>query len=225
MPDSSPRRPRRARWFWLLCAVLDALGAACDAGQIGDPVHGSAGLAPSHPSHPGAGASGTPAADGGGASPATPAFAPAAATLRKLSVEQYQNSVADLLGADIVVPTDLEPDTSENGFVSIGAAHATLSPVAVSKFETAAYDVAAQALTADRRAAFVGCTPKATIDSACTTSFVKSFGKRAFRRPLSDDETSRWVSIAESAATTLSDFHGGLQYAIAGLLQSPNFLF
>ncbi|HEX4354251.1 MAG TPA: DUF1587 domain-containing protein, partial [Polyangiales bacterium] len=186
MPASSHGKHKLGfRRFWLLWALLSALGPACNAGLIADPSGSNAavggGSVPGKSQSPGTSAP-PPAADGGGAAQST--FEPAAATLRKLTVEQYRNSVSDLIGAGIDVPTDLEPDTSENGFVSIGAAHATLSPSAVEKFETAAYDVAAQALTADRRASFVGCTPKATIDTACTTQFVQSFGKRAFRRPL-----------------------------------------
>jgi hypothetical protein len=57
--------------------------------------------------------------------PGSSVFAPAPATLRKLTVEQYRNSVQDLLGPGLDLPSDLEPDTAQNGFIAIGAARAT----------------------------------------------------------------------------------------------------
>lgn len=188
--------------------------AAC-AGKIEDPLHGAGrGVAA-----PGSG----PAAVGSGTSAGL--FAPAAATLRKLTVEQYRNSVADLLGPGIAVPSDLEPDTAQNGFYAIGASKATISPAAVEKFEQAAYALASQALAPDKRARILSCTPSATVDSSCSRAFVKQFGRRAFRRPLSDAEITRYATIADSSAEALKDFHAGLEFALAGLLQSPNFLF
>jgi hypothetical protein len=199
----------------LVFACLWAASAAC-SGEIGDPAATRGGAAAN------GGTRNANAAIPG--NPANAAFVPAPAALRKLTVEQYQNTIHDLFGADIAVP-ELEPDTAQNGFVAIGAARATVSPLAAEKFETAAYAVAEAALAPAHRASFVGCTPQGTIDSACSKQFVTRFGARAFRRPLDANEVSRWVNVAESAARTLGDFHAGLTFAIAGLLQSPNFLF
>jgi hypothetical protein len=222
----SPRRGHGLVRLHALCAL--ALNVAACSGQISDPS-GAPGEASETSSH-GASSSGSSSANGDPKAPGSAAsggsvFVPAPATLRKLTVEQYRNSVQDLLGADLEVPSDLEPDTAQNGFIAIAAARATVSPAAAEKYENAAYALAAQALTPARRAAFVGCTPKASIDTACSTQFVAKLGKRAFRRPLSAAETTRYVTVAENAARTLNDFHAGLEFAIAGILQSPNFLF
>ena len=194
----------------------------------------------SDPGAPGAsaGSGGTaPGAGPGSADPNTPGggptddptavepFAPAGATLRRLTVAQYQNSVRDLLGDHVQLTVELEADTAINGFVEIGAARTTLSPSAVEKFESAAFELAQQALTADRRVAFVGCEPRTVSDGACTRAFVTRFGRRALRRPLSDDEVARYAGLADEAATALNDFWEGIPFAIAGLLQSPSFLF
>ncbi len=151
----------------------------------------------------------------------TSSFRPAAVALRKLSVLQYQNTVADLVGLRVALP-ELEPDTAINGFVSIGAAKTTISPSGVEKFESAAFAVAAAALAAEHRHAFVGCT---TEDAACAQSFLARFGQRAFRRPLSSDEQARYAGLASQAEAALGDFYQGLEYAVAGILQSPSFLF
>jgi hypothetical protein len=117
--------------------AIALLGTACGSGQIGDAADGL----PKNGTH--TGTTGQPGTDGGIANdpnhPGTSAtFVPAAAALRKLTVAQYQSSVRDLLGQgsasnDITVPTDLEADTAVNGFFAIGAAKATVSPVAAEK--------------------------------------------------------------------------------------------
>ena len=152
-------------------------------------------------------------------------FEPFEAAMQRLTIAQYRNSVQDILGPNLDVPTDLEPDTALNGFVSIGASRTTISPVGVEKYEDAAYHVAAQALAPERRGDLVPCEPAATVDSVCAEEFVRAMGLRFFRRPLTDAEATRYVGVADGAAATLGDFHAGLEFALAGFLQSPHFLF
>jgi hypothetical protein len=166
---------------------------------------------------------GNPGAAGGGAG-SDPLFAPASAALRRLTAAQYQNVVRELLGP-VELTVVLEPDTVLNGFVEIASARATISPSALEKYEEAAFDLAAQALAATGRDTLVGCTPAGVTDAACTRDFITRFGRRAFRRPLSDEEITRYATIAEDAAVTLNDFYAGIEFAVAGILQSPHFLF
>ena len=42
---------------------------------------------------------------------------------------------------------------------------------------------------------------------------------------MEDDEVDRRVTIAGRAAAIRQDFFGGLEFAMAAILQSPNFLF
>lgn len=222
--------PPSQAWSCALCAALLTViwGVACSGGSIGEPQSPSAAASGHVDDSSGSGLPiGSPSEPRGPseAGPLSTPFVPAEATLRKLTVAQYRNSVTDLLGAAITLESELEPDTAQNGFYAIAAAKATISPVAAEKFEALAYEVAAQALTPDRRDAFVGCSPSATIDTPCTRAFVNEFGARAFRRALTQDETARYVALAEEAARALGDFHAGLEFAVAGFLQSPLFLF
>jgi hypothetical protein len=59
---------------------------------------------------------------------------------------------------------------------------------------------------------------------ACASQFVRSFGLRAFRRPLSDDELTRYMGFFDSSLTQ-GDFKVGVALVIQGMLISPNFLF
>jgi Protein of unknown function (DUF1592)/Protein of unknown function (DUF1588)/Protein of unknown function (DUF1595)/Protein of unknown function (DUF1585)/Protein of unknown function (DUF1587) len=227
-----------ARWGLLPLSLL--ICGACTAGKItgggagGPPPASSGGAgAPGATGTGTAGGSGVPIVPPGGdpngvlgGTPKTAAFSPAPSTLRRLTVVQYRNSVRDLLGAGVTVPTDLEPDTALDGFASIGAARIALSAQATEQFETAALAMAHQALSnTATRGALVGCTPAGTTDDTCARAFVTRFGRRAWRRDLAADEVTRYATVATSASTMLKDFWGGLEYGLAGLLQSPHFLY
>mgnify|MGYP002632698679 CR=1 FL=1 len=156
----------------------------------------------------------------------TPDVEPAPTALRRLTTAQYHNAVHDLFGAGVVVPPGLEPDVEDGGLIALGASVATVSPRGVEQYETAAYSLAEQAMaTPAVRAAIVPCSPAGTDDEACARQFVESFGLRVWRRPLDGEEVSILVDIVLEAARVRGEFHLGLEYGIATLLQSPNFLF
>ena len=147
---------------------------------------------------------------------------PAPPVLPRLTQRQYLNSIEALLGPGLPVPP-LEPDTSPYLFASIGATSTTLSELGVQQYEEAA-DLFTGIVFADaaRREALVGCLPAAPGD-ACVTDFIIRFGKRAYRRPLHTDEQARWLLMATELAN--GDAWQGLRYAVAGMLQSPHFLY
>lgn len=190
------------------------------SGVNGNPAGGGGGTGASAG---GGGASGN--GGGAGGSGGDGAFAPGSAALRRLTREQYDATVRALLGSDVALTTELENDVAINGSVSIGTSRATISPTATEKYENAAYELAAQAVAPERRARLTDCTPSAAIDTACTEDFVRTFGRRAFRRPLTTAEQARYVALAEEAAMELGNYWSGLEFAIAGFLQSPSFLF
>src|SRR5262249_35781014 len=74
----------------------------------------------------------------------------------------------------------------------------------------------------------LGCAPD-TIDPSCSSScmrgFVSRFGRRAWRRALTEEEVDTWTAVGASAAAEYHDFYKGAAFVAAGLLQSPNFLY
>src|SRR5689334_23242187 len=215
-PDEAQDQVNRGRRRWdtsatpWVAALATILLAGC-SGVIGKTANGSA------PAGPGGETGGLLGGGGGGTPPSS--FQPAPATLRRLTVSQYQNSVRDLLGGAITTPTDLEPDSAISGFASIAAARVALSAHATEQFETAALALSHQALAdAATRSTLVKCAPTGPTDTACANQFVTSFGRRAWRRPLTTDEVTRYAGIATTAGGVLKDFYSGLEYAIAGIL-------
>jgi Protein of unknown function (DUF1592)/Protein of unknown function (DUF1588)/Protein of unknown function (DUF1595)/Protein of unknown function (DUF1585) len=130
------------------------------------------------------------------------------------------------MGASITLPDDLETDTQVDGFASLGATRTTPSAHGVDQYAVAAYSLAHQALADENsRDAFVGCVPAFPGDEVCARDFIVRFGRKAFRRPLTDDEVARFGSLYAAAAPVTGDFHASLEYVVAAMLQSPSFLY
>lgn len=146
--------------------------------------------------------------------------------LRVLTQLEYTNSLTDLLGP-IKAQMTLPPDTFLGGFTSIGATSVAINASAVGPYETAALAAVDEVFAdAARWQKLVGCQPMADLSDACVTTFVKSFGKRAFRRDLSDAEVEKWLKVGKDAAALPgSSAARGLSTLVSGLLQSPYFLY
>lgn len=80
-----------------------------------------------------------------------------------------------------------------------------------------AEEVAAAATRDPER--LLGCVPAG--DGACIRAWVRSFGGRAWRRPLSGDEIDRIVGLVDAA----EDTQAGLDLAVQVFLASPHFLY
>jgi len=146
--------------------------------------------------------------------------------LRRLTRQQYLNSVSDLLDPGLVMPSALEPDESADGLLSIGAARSSLSPLGVENYEDAAYDLAEQAMEPGSvRDRLIPCNPTGDSDDACARQALEDLGVLAWRRPLTSAEIDDLVDIAGTAGTTLGDFYDGMELAIGYLLQSPHFIY
>jgi hypothetical protein len=149
------------------------------------------------------------------AAPPTEAAAPA--VMRRLTHSQYNHTVRDLLGELTNPASQFPPEDFVNGFKN--QADAQGMPVLLAE----AYGASAERLA---RNAFRGgdsnhlipCKPAAP---GCREEFVKTFGLRAFRRPLLDREAQRYVKLF----TQEKDFLKGAQLVVEAMLQSPHFLF
>jgi hypothetical protein len=146
--------------------------------------------------------------------------------LRVLTQLEYTNSLTDLLGP-ISAKLTLPPDTFLGGFTSIGAASVAINASAVGPYETASLAAVGEVFAdATRWQKLVGCTPMADLSDACVTTFIQSFGKRAFRRDLTDAEVQQWLKVGKDVAQLPgSSAAQGLAAIVSGLLQSPFFLY
>lgn len=158
------------------------------------------------------------------ADPATVEFTPTPPPIPRLTAAQYTRSIHAVFGPHIVVPPEPEPDAAVGGMLVVGAGVATLSPRGVENFERAAYAIAAQVLAPEQRADYLPC-PVEAVDRSCVEAFVATWGRRLWRRPLTPTEVTALADVSTRAGETLDDPFAGLEFGLAGLLQSPNFLF
>jgi Protein of unknown function (DUF1592)/Protein of unknown function (DUF1588)/Protein of unknown function (DUF1595)/Protein of unknown function (DUF1585)/Protein of unknown function (DUF1587) len=145
-------------------------------------------------------------------------------TLRRLTRAELGHALVDLLGP--VTLEAVEADSEQEGFFAVGAARVALSPAGVASYESA-LDAATTEAFADpaHLATIVACVPTSADDSACIRESIAAFGRRAWRRPLADDELQRYVDVAAAVATETGDGVIGLRHALWGVLQSPWFLY
>jgi uncharacterized protein DUF1592/uncharacterized protein DUF1588/uncharacterized protein DUF1587/uncharacterized protein DUF1595/uncharacterized protein DUF1585 len=147
---------------------------------------------------------------------------PGPAPLRRITRFEYGRTIADLTGVDPSVAQKLPPDEETLDFDDIAAAYSVSSLHADRYLEVA--EQAAAALTGDVTAMTVlaGCDPTGG-DAACVSAFVAAFGRRAWRRPLTDDEQTAMLQLyADTADPGPTD---GLAGVVATMLQAPQFLY
>jgi hypothetical protein len=209
---SSRELPFRAGLLSLAVASA-GLFAACDSGEVAQPSLES----PKGPD-------GTGVVDPKPEGP--PPFEPAPGRVRRLLTHQYRNAIQDLLGDKAAAAAAPPPDSSVAGFDAVGAGELAMSESALVAYEASAREISATVRTdLPRWRPLVACDPKDVTAKTCFPAFVRRFGHLAWRRPLSEDEVTRYARIAKAAADAFTDDDSGYEYVIGALLQSPSFLY
>ncbi|RYZ04042.1 MAG: DUF1592 domain-containing protein [Myxococcales bacterium] len=209
---------------FLSVALLAALGAAAYGCQAN--VDGSADGQPSPPGGAaGSGPQGASTPEQVLASAACQKPAPGAAPLRRLSNAEYRNTVQDLLA--VVPGIGAAVSTATKDFVeeaeSLGFRNNT-DFLGVSSLVAQGYLDAAESL-APAIASTAALLPCTTQDAACAKTFVETFGKRAFRRPLLPEEVARYTAVFDKAQAKGYGFQTGVEWMAFSMLQSTQFLY
>ncbi|HYP88631.1 MAG TPA: DUF1592 domain-containing protein [Polyangiaceae bacterium] len=206
--------------------VLLAIG--CQASVEGDNPSGS-GAAASGGSASGGSAGGSVGATGGAQSmagtsalpPGSEAAALLPARIRRLTVAEYQATVsaADVIGADAQgITADFVPDSRQSGFTVNEAQR--VDPVFAGQLSQAATAMAASLRQhiAERASCTSGLTDQ------CADAFIRSFGERAYRRPLGGDEVAQLMTVFHTAVDGGS-YDEGIELVVRAMLQSAGFLY
>jgi hypothetical protein len=157
-------------------------------------------------------------------SPACRTPAPGAAPMRRLSNQEYRNTVQDLLAQVSGIAAKVREVTG--GFPaepeSLGfrnAAHMLTVPSLMAQSYMDAAESLAEFVLPDA-SKLLPCT---TEDKACATEFVTEFGKRVYRRPLSAEEVQRYQVLYDTA-TAEYDFDTAIEWILFSMLQATPFL-
>ena len=213
------RASRTTPWASLASgALLAALGACSAEGgeRNDDAAGGSAGTAGA------AGAAGKAPAGSIGVATLTQTCDTSALgrpLLRRLTRGELQNTLDDIFpqvkGQWSVKFTDVE---SSLGLDNDPALLTVGGQVAQQLLDTA--DNLATALTADGTLAQVLPCASSAPDRACAQTFVTQFGRRLFRRPLTQADQERYLAFFDTQLAA-SDFKTALRWVTIGLIQSP----
>ncbi len=201
--------------------LLLAFAGGCTADISGSGGPGGPGIGP--------GGSGV-GPNGGGSSGGTvgPPIAPAGATagarpLRRLTREAYERTVQDLLHLK-QRPTSGLPDDGRSQATDFAEAGSVAEGDATA-LQTSAETLAKQAL-AGGLAALMSCTPDGPNEVSCVETFIRSFGRRAFRRALSSQEVLDLQSLFTKSRTDGKlSVQDSVQALLEGMLQAPQFLY
>lgn len=147
----------------------------------------------------------------------------------RLTHAQWRNTVADLFGA-----TDLPDftgtfrgDPRENGSLFDNNAETLSVDQALwQAYQRAATQLAAYVVADSDH--FGKLSPAASSPAAMGRAFIEQFGKRAYRRPLSEDEVQSYLALYAQGRAIFpeqGEFQAGARLLIQAFLQSPHFLY
>ena len=211
----------------VLVAAIGSLGCAGtveDGGGQRPPDHAAGGSGMSMGTGGTGGGTITPGTGGSGPTPVDPNMVKVGVSpLRRLTAEQYRNTVRDLLlmkdARDLVATTALPADGAIADRFS-GNTVGSVRGLDADKYADVAEMLAGKA--AANLQALLPCPSSG--GETCATQFIQGFGKRAFRRPLSAPEVARFQKVYAAGATGGS-FASGIKLVIQAFLQSPKFLY
>jgi hypothetical protein len=140
--------------------------------------------------------------------------------LRRLTHSQYNNTIRDLLKDNSNPASQFPPEDYVNGFKNQYQA-LSVSPILAEAYSRSAERLAANAFRRGDSRGLIPCKPASDADAACRTKFIRTFGRRAFRRALDAEEIASYEAIFKGE----QKFLAGAQAVIETMLQSPSFIF
>jgi len=146
------------------------------------------------------------------------------ASVRRMTVRELANTVAQLLGTTRDLSSELPHDVPQEGYSRNQAQ--LVDPVFGRELQHTAEQLAAEAVS-ERLSLIAPCS--ATPGPDCARSFIRDFGARAYRRPLGDEEQAELMALYDQAAEgrpdAASQFASGIQFLLEAMLQAPSFIY
>jgi hypothetical protein len=150
---------------------------------------------------------------------------PVASRVLRLGYADYDRTLTDLLDQTVKVSVNFPAEQPNLGPYEDLTARRVSEPLQ-NEFARTAETLAAQLVgnsTAFDRV--VGCT---TASAQCRDSFVDTFGQRAFRRPLTESEKTRYRALFDRGPELVQSgdaLKDGVRLVVEAMLQSPKFLY
>ena len=164
-------------------------------------------------------------------------FDPGSVGLRRPSNAEHARTVQDVLGLrglDAKVVTALPDHDYQGGAVDVfdnlpgdlsSSTSTTISPAQLAAYFEIAVTLVQQTFASDALPRIVTCAPANAADDTCATSIVRTFGLRAWRRPLTAGEVADLVALVRADLAAGDSFGIAIQQALVGILASESFLY
>jgi hypothetical protein len=151
---------------------------------------------------------------------------PGRITVRRLNRAEYNNTIRDLVGVAFKPADDFPTDDVGYGFDNIGDLM-SVSPLLLEKYLAAAEKIVELAFKdSEGRRRIMVRNVSGKDDGPAVRAILENFARRAYRRPVSEDEVSRLITrFVEPAEKNGDGPIKGIQVAVQAVLVSPNFLF
>ncbi len=192
-------------------AVLAVIATSACLGNIGDPT--------------------LPPDTTGGPDPQPACIAgqvePGPSPIRRMTRFEYNNTVRDLLGDTSDQADTFGAEEEALGFNN-NAANLVVSDQLANKYMLAAEAISANVTAPGAMSAILPCDPAVAGAEACAKQFIETFGRRAFRRSLSQEEKDAFFAVYQVGAAEVDEpdpFRVGVQLVIQAALQAPAFLY
>ncbi|HLV20206.1 MAG TPA: DUF1592 domain-containing protein [Polyangiaceae bacterium] len=221
---------RRSKWcraVALLAALTACQGAIEAPGASGDDPAGASGGASAATGGNGGSGGSEPGTGGGGGELLPPDLDPGRTALRRLNRVEYSNTLRDLLGTTERPGDSLPQDEVVEGMDTVGSALSFALvhlEVMESKTRELLDELFALPASDPRRARVLVCEPSAA-DAACTRQVLSTFARRAYRRPVLDQEIDGLVDLVDRAQAAGNGFAESLQAGLQAVLLSPHFIY
>ncbi len=160
------------------------------------------------------------AADPSNDEPTAPAYGPA--PLARLSAFEYEQSIADLFPGLELPNVVLPIDATVSGFDNDSNSQSP-TPLLIETYRSAAIAIASAAV--GQLDAFLPCAPSTPDEELdCAATFIERFGRRVYRRPLTEVESAKLRELY-ALERAQDSFAASIQLLIEIFLQSPKFLY
>ncbi|MEC8023189.1 MAG: DUF1592 domain-containing protein [Myxococcota bacterium] len=144
---------------------------------------------------------------------------PGPPSLRRLTRSEYDRTIESLFGFTSTWGAEFTAEATEHGFDNQSDI-LTVTPLLASQLQSAAESIAAKAIV-EAWDTLLPCAPSA---ATCSAEFISYFGSRVYRRPITDQESTRYLELFTLAAD-VDGFSAGVELVITAMLQSPHFLY
>lgn len=139
---------------------------------------------------------------------------PVTTQIPRLLNRQYDNTVRDLLGVT-GVGTDNRPPSQ----LLVADSDGPMTPDTWRIYQDVAAEIAKAVMAGPNKSKFISCDPSA---SGCLEQTIQAFGRKAFRRPLTPEEVTRFQKLGQTTPAGTPDEVA--ETTLLGFLVSPSFL-